>query len=145
MYKKILVPLDGSAQAEAVLSHVEELVKCTGAQIDLLLVINTPHYDFLLDDAGLSKRLAGTLEEEACHYLDRIAGKLTGKGLKVCAEAISGSGPIAEAILKYAREANIDLIALSVGKRSGMDGMIASRVVDQVLKHADMPVLVTRN
>jgi nucleotide-binding universal stress UspA family protein len=46
MYEKILVPLDGSQSAEAVLAHVKQLAQCTGYEIILLHVVTYPHYDY---------------------------------------------------------------------------------------------------
>ena len=59
MYKKILVPLDGSALAADILPHVQELERCTHAQIVLVCV--TPGPDHLRADA----------DPMATHWTDR--------------------------------------------------------------------------
>ena len=45
MFKKILVPLDGSDLSEAVLDHVVELAKCSQGQVVLLRVVTQPVYE----------------------------------------------------------------------------------------------------
>ena len=44
MYKKLLVPLDGSATAQLALKHAEALAKLSGASIILLSIVEEMHY-----------------------------------------------------------------------------------------------------
>jgi len=144
MYERILVPLDGSKSAEAVLVHVQQLAQCTGSEIILLHVITYPHYDYLLTDAELSASLRESLENEGCKYLGQIANRLSDQFFKVRAEVISVQGRIANTILDYASQQKVGLIALSIHGKKGPDGWVQGSVADQVVRRANVPVLVVR-
>jgi nucleotide-binding universal stress UspA family protein len=70
MYKKILVPLDGSQLAEAVLPHAEALAKSEGAEIVLLSVAVTPSLEFLARSPGLANKVIEDTEIETESYLE---------------------------------------------------------------------------
>ncbi|MBP8048355.1 MAG: universal stress protein, partial [Anaerolineales bacterium] len=69
MYKKILVPLDGSPLAEAVLPHAQALAKSEGAEIVLLSVPVTPNLDYLSRTPGLATQIIEDAERETEAYL----------------------------------------------------------------------------
>ena len=145
MYEKILVPLDGSKSAEAVLAHVRQLAQCTGSEIILLHVVTYPHYDYLLTEPELTASLRESLENEGCKYLGRIASDLTDQFFKVRAEVIGVQGKIADTILDYAHQQQVGMIALSIQGKKGPDGWMQGSVADQVVRHATVPVLVVRS
>src|SRR5581483_540659 len=72
MYKKILVPLDGSDLAEQVLPHVIELARSCGAEIILLRVATVPVYDYLVTEPQWGIELRREAERETVEYLERI-------------------------------------------------------------------------
>jgi nucleotide-binding universal stress UspA family protein len=144
MYERILVPLDGSKNAEVVLAHVQQLAQCTGSEIILLHVITYPHYDYLLTEAELFASLRESLENEGCKYLGQIASRLVDQFFKVRAEVIGVQGRIADTILDYANQQQVGLIALSIQGKKGPDGWAQGSVADQVVRRANVPVLVVR-
>lgn len=75
MYKKIVVPLDGSTAAECVLRHVGS-VAGKGSEIVLVRVVALPHYDYMLRDAQLSACLDDEFSMEASDYLKEKARSL---------------------------------------------------------------------
>jgi nucleotide-binding universal stress UspA family protein len=145
MYARILVPLDGSKSAEAVMDHVCQLAKCTGSEIILLHLVTYPHYDYLLTDAGLAASLREQMDTEAVRYLSRIAGELAKCGGQVRAEVLGVQGPVADAILAYAKEQRAELIALSTHGKRGPDGWVQGSVADRIVRRADVPVLIVRS
>ena len=144
MYKRILVPLDGSKSAEAVLEYARQLAECTGAEVLLLHLVTYPHYDYLLTDPELSASLRQHLDSEAAKYLQRLVDQVSRSGLRVRAEVLSVSGSVADAILRHAREQQVDLIALTTHGHRGPDGWVQGSVADRVLRRAQAPVLVVR-
>ncbi len=64
MYKKILVPLDGSKVAEGVLPHARALAYSEGAELILLTVAANPAMDFAFSDPGLAQ---SAVLEHHCH------------------------------------------------------------------------------
>ncbi len=144
MYKKLLVPLDGSALAEEVFPWVQSLVGCTGAEVTLLRVVTYPPYDYLLTDPGLLVALRETLEAEAKEYLYRVAGELAASGVPVKTEVCCASGGVADAIIDYATEAGVQLIAMSTHGRSGPARWFLGSVADRVVRGARCPGLMYR-
>ncbi len=142
MYKKILVPLDGSEFAEAVLPHVRELALCTGAEIVLLRVAVRPMYTGAASEPPSTVAALNESDQEPAAYLERVAGELREQGLKVTTEVCTG--PVAETILEYAEGVHADLVAMSTHGRSGLARWFIGSVADKVVRAAKLPVLLAR-
>ena len=142
MYKRILVPLDGSQVAEAVLPQVHMLAECGGSEIILLSVVIHPNYDYFIPDPALATSVHDTEHNEAQAYLDRVAAKLRAGGLSVRTELCEGR--VAEAILEYADNTQADLIAMSTHGRSGVGRWLIGSVAEKVMRAAKVPVLLVR-
>jgi nucleotide-binding universal stress UspA family protein len=146
MFKKILVPLDGSETSEAVLPHVVALANCTGAQVVLLRVVTQPMYETVFGDTLLSHTVP--LPEEtgsrahAEGYLQRVAFDFFHNSKNVTYEVTSG--PVAETILDFAVGIEADLIAMSTHGRSGLARMVIGSVADEVVRRSHLPVLLVR-
>ena len=139
MYKKILVPLDGSPLAEAVLPHAQALAKSEGAEIVLLSVPVTPNLDYLSRTPGLATQIIEDAERETEAYLKTEVEKLTEEGTKVT--SVMREGPIPEMILMVADEVHADVIAMSTHGRSGIQRWLMGSVADRVVHHAHIPVM----
>jgi nucleotide-binding universal stress UspA family protein len=163
MYKKILVPLDGSKLAECALPHAEELAKsCDTAEVILVSVTERVQgyragegstEPFVLSGGGCGaaiqpppQRLVpeafGKKEKQAERYLGRIAEKLESKGVKVHTEVLFW--PPAEAIASYAEQNGADIIVMSSHGRSGASRWAYGSVADKVLRASCVPVLMIR-
>ena len=163
MYKKILVPLDGSKLAECALPHAEELTKgCDTAEVMLVSVtervqgyraVEGSTEPVVLSGGGWtgsiqppSQRLVpeafGKKEKQAQRYLDRIAKTLTAKGINVSTEVLLWKP--AEAIAGYAKQYGCDLIVMASHGRSGPSRWAYGSVADKVLRMSGIPVLMIR-
>ncbi len=140
MYKKILVPLDGSPLAEAVLPHAQALAKLEDAEIVLLSVPVTPNLEMLSYNPGLASKIIEETEKETEAYLEAAAAKLSQDGTKVT--SVMREGPIPEIILAVADEMQIDVIAMSTHGRSGIQRWLMGSVADRVVNHAHIPVML---
>ena len=140
MYKKILVPLDGSALAEAVLPHAQALAKAEGAEIILLSVPVTPNLDFLARSPGLATQVIEASEKETEQYLEKEEALLTKEGTKVT--HIMREGPIPEIILKVAEEVHADIITMSTHGRTGVQRFLMGSVADRVVHYSHIPVML---
>ena len=76
MYKRIVVPLDGSKLAEEVLIHVRALASALGSEIILMRVTTYPSYEYLLADPSVASSLQTSLEGEAGEYLNGLVDSL---------------------------------------------------------------------
>ena len=143
-YERLLVPLDGSALAEQALPHAEELARATGAEIVLLRVPTVPPFVTWGPDPGmLMPALLNEAYEEADAYLANVARRLRACGF-VVRKAPMDPGPVADTIIDYAHEADIDLIVMSTHGRSGIGRWVFGSVTDRVLRGAGVPVLLVR-
>ena len=142
MFRKILVPLDGSPLAEAVLPQVRELARCNNAEIVLLRVATFPLFDYSITDPRLIIELRENAEAEASSYINAIAADLKGEGFQVTAEV--GEGMVADAIVSLAESLQADLIAMSTHGRTGIQRLFLGSVANRVVHESRIPVLLIR-
>lgn len=142
MYRKILVPLDGSELAEAIIPQARMLAQCSGAEIVLLRVVNVTPPEYPELDAPLAQSAADSLRAEAQQYLDRMACYLKLNGIKV--STVLGEGAVADNILNYTDASLVDLIAMATHGRSGLGRWLIGSVADRVVHGAKVPVLLVR-
>jgi nucleotide-binding universal stress UspA family protein len=145
MYNTILVPLDGSLRAEAVLRHVEELAHRFQAVVVLLRVVDMGPPIGAVEKAYsmLRRQELEQRTSEANAYLAGIQGELREKGIE--ARALVVSGPVVEAIIRTAEREGADLIALASHGRSGLSQVFYGSVAAGVLQHVDRPLLLIRS
>ena len=149
MYKRLLVPLDGSAQSEKVLPWVSMLAEINEAEVILLRVAEYPYslYSMCNEYPPTDPELAKTVLNkkraicrEAKAYLERIASKIVTTGLKVTCEVCES--PVVEAILAATDRLQIDLIVLATCGQSGGTQWGMGAIADQVLHEAPVPVIL---
>jgi nucleotide-binding universal stress UspA family protein len=143
MYERMLVPLDGSQGAEAILPFAEQVAGPLDAEIVLLRVLEPPSPIELVASAGVVTPDTFTLREmDAKRYLSEIERRLSKKGLRVRTRVTLGSP--AEEILAAARSTSADLIAMATHGRSGVGRVLFGSVAESVLRASPLPVLLIR-
>ena len=141
MYKRALVPLDGSMVAEAIVPFILEIAGPLDMEVALLRVI-VPTPPVLVEGGGpvvaddVEKLRAGA---EA--YLADVA-PTSARGVRVTTHVRFGNA-VAE-ILDGAREAEADLIAMTTHGRGGLGRLLFGSVAEAVLRQSDMPVFLMR-
>jgi nucleotide-binding universal stress UspA family protein len=140
MYKKILVPLDGTPLAEAALPHAQALAKSEGAELILLRVAITPNPNFYHRDEGERRLITDQIEEEALDYMKTEVAKLEHEGTKVT--AITRDGTIPDTILQVAEETHADVIAMSTHGRIGIQRLFQGSVAEEVVHASHIPVML---
>ncbi len=142
MYKKILVPLDGSELSESVLSHVVTIATSCQVPEVVLTRVREPLDKSVKEtlDAKIASQLDEAYHDEAANYLEKIATTLKRKGIAVKVEVLSGKP--AEEILKYSQRSGVDLIIMSTHGRSGVSRWVFGSVADKVIRQTEVPVLI---
>lgn len=142
MYKKILVPLDGSALAERAVNHASEIARGTGAEIILLKAIQVPLAK--VPEAGETEEVLSIREvaANAQSYLKTIASRLEKEGLQ--AKPIVLEGPAVAAILGFAHEQNVDILVMSTHGRTGFSKVLMGSVAEQVMHTTKRPVMLVK-
>lgn len=142
-HKKILVPLDGSETAEAILPVVERLAGPRDLTVRLLEVVE-PLPSVVRSETPMGiEALIALKREGAEQYLAKVVQPLKDKGLRV--EWTVGFGRAATVIVDAAAESQADLIAMATHGRSGFGRLLLGSVAEEVLRGASVPVLVLKH
>lgn len=136
-FRRILVPLDGSALAEAILEHVIRLGRLEpGSEVILLDVVQPITSDVWLSYAALapSETMSVTERQEqgAREYLEDIARRLEVAGLRARPRVVAAAN-VAAAILEVAHTEQVDLVSLATHGRSGFARLALGSVTDKVV------------
>lgn len=145
MYKKILVPLDGSELAECVLPHIEAIIKGCGVESVVFLRVldlHVPDYIEAQIPEEQQKEVDERFEIAAREYFDKILKRINLEGIDVQKQIITGRP--AESIAEYANENNVDFIAIATHGRSGISRWAWGSVADRILRSVCVPVLMVR-
>lgn len=144
MYKKMLVPLDGSEFSECGLEHAKIVaLACSCPEVVFLRVIEPDSQ--ITDIGGISSEswyrdAQAKREEEAKEYITKIADKMKKEGLK--AKGVVVKGRAADELLEYAKNNNVDIIIMSTHGRSGVSRWAVGSVADKIVRHSSIPVLL---
>ena len=142
MYKRVVVPLDGSPLAEGMLRFIVDVAGPLDLEVLLLRVIRTPPPQV---DATIRAALLESAEystEDAREYLAPLAADLRRRGIRVRTQVRYGE-PVDE-IVEYAREMAADLIAMTTHGRSGLGRWLFGSVAEAVLRQTEIPVFLMR-
>jgi len=145
LFEKILVPLDGSARAEAILPQVESLALEYASQLVLLHVVE-PGANLMAPHGShpdVSIELSRQKKDELEGYLAGKRGEFREKGVEV--EAVIAQGPVVETIIRTAAEHDVDLIAMASHGRTGLQRVFYGSVAAGVLQRVDRPLLLVRS
>jgi len=154
MYKKIMVPLDGSKIAECVLPHVHVFVTdCQVEKIIFVRVIEPISTSFSdISTSGNPKvyeaihKNAELIEEErklaAENYLKEVIHRFKKNRVKYKIEVLFGK--VAERLVDYIDSSSIDLVLIATHGRSGISRWVRGSVADKVLRSSKAPVLMVR-
>lgn len=145
MYDTILVPLDGSKRAEAILRHVEELAQRFDARVIFLQVVEPVPLLVGLRGAevALEQLEMGRRTKEAESYLAGRQGEFREKGIEAQTRIVYG--PVVEAIINAAEREGADLIAIASHGRSGLSRVFYGSVAAGVLHRVDRSLLLIRS
>jgi nucleotide-binding universal stress UspA family protein len=142
MYKRALVPLDGSPVSESIMPFVLQIAGPLGMSVILLRVLE-PMPPLVAD--GMQPVIMDDIPartQDAEEYLAPLAATLRSRGVDV-SWAVRHGLPDKE-ILAATREAGADVIAMSTHGRSGIGRLLFGSVAEQVLRQADVPVFMIR-
>ena len=144
MYKRIVVPLDGSGLAEQVLPYVCFVAKYQQAQVELLRVVDEAPAHLLHPRYGLTgSQVWQAMLSESQDYLCQVQSGLECVGLTVSGTVLAGV-PAAR-IVAHADMEEDTLIAMTTHGRSGIGRWAMGSVTDKVLRASRSPLLMVRS
>jgi len=141
MYKRILIPLDGSPLAEQALPHAIALAENYHSELILMRVLIPLPSPPTTTEAAL-QRATEEMAILAREYLDRVAADIKEQDIPV-QMAIIGGRPHYQ-IIQYAEANQVDLIVMCTRGQSGLSRWLLGSVSDRVVRGANVPVLMVR-
>jgi nucleotide-binding universal stress UspA family protein len=161
MFRKVLVPLDGSEMAEVVLPYVENIGACYSAEVILLRVVPIPQDRLIATVYQPSMVVPGSPEDpvplphpvyqeqemaslrgEAERTLAGARRRLAEAGLQPRIEVLFGRPE--DRIVDYATKEDVDLIVISTHGRTGFGRWAFGSVAKRVMRATTIPVLMIR-
>jgi len=142
MFKKILVPLDGSALAERAIDQVEKMAEGSGVEVILLKVVPAPLGK--TPEAGQmeeSKAFADSVNQ-ATAYLERIAARLGAISLK--SRILTPSGEPHAEILAAAHKEDVDCIVMSTHGGTALARALLGSTAEKVVYTTKRPVFLVK-
>ena len=146
MFKRIMVPLDGSVLAEAAIQQALILAGQFDAELVLLRVVTPQHVSVHFDGASYAEmlgQLRAYAKDESTTYLQNLQRELAERGYKVRMLIVEDDF-VAEAILEQVEVEAIDVIVMSTHGRGGIRRWVFGSIADKVLRQADIPVMLIR-
>lgn len=139
-FQRILVPLDGSRLAEAILPAASGLAQACGGEILLLHALEREPPEEVHGEPHLRSMA------DATAYLEALARALRDLGLKARSFVVTADqGSVADCIAQQAAALAADLIAMTTHGSGGLRGVLFGRIAQQVLQRAERPTLVLRS
>jgi nucleotide-binding universal stress UspA family protein len=144
MFKKILVPTDGSTLSDLAISNAISLAKSINAAVYGFHA--APEYAMPIHgiDVYSSPKFRDIADQEARNYLAGIEAKAKEAGVP-CTTGFTVSISPYRAIIDAAKEQNCDLIFMASHGRRGLAGLLLGSETQKVLTHSHIPVLVFRD
>ena len=154
MFKRILVPLDGSRFASRALRYAAEVAQRFGAEVVLIQVIK-PATSVIDAGAPVGVSVAGSeIAVQAALEADkrnaaRAKRYLSGKVRAIRSRHIQSSyrvliGDIAHSVIEFSEKQSIDLVVMTTHGKSGLRRAVMGSVADVVIRESGRPVLVIR-
>jgi nucleotide-binding universal stress UspA family protein len=142
MYKRALVPLDGSMVAEAIVPFILEIAGPLDMEVALLRVVIPGPPIVMEGSRHVIVEDVEKIRKDAEEYLRSVAAGLRGRGVRVTVQVRFGDA--VAGILAGAREVDADLIAMSTHGRGGLGRLLFGSVAEAVLRQAETPVFMMR-
>ncbi len=144
MFKRTVVPLDGSIRAERAIPVAARIARASGGYVVLLRVVSaaTEYWPNMVSEPPMRQVAIDADLTEAEKYLSEVATHT--KLDDVPTETVALYGSTASTILDVAHSSRADLIVLCSHGYTGMTRWVLGSVAEKVARHADVPVLILR-
>jgi nucleotide-binding universal stress UspA family protein len=145
MYRKILLPTDGSALSTAAIAQCVALAKSLGAKV-VGMTVSAPFHTYALEPmmvGDTTETYKKECEELAAKYLGAITSAAGAAGVPCEITHVNADHPY-EGIIDTAKTAGCDLIFMASHGRKGVSALVLGSETVKVLTHSKIPVLVCR-
>ena len=144
MFKKLLVPLDGSPEGQAALLTAIDMAKCFGASLVVVSVYDAFPFLVVGPNYGYAQaQYVDAVREETSNIVKAGKQQAEAAGL-VVEDLVLDASRTWRAILDAAQSTQAELIVMGSHGRRGLDKLVMGSVTQRVLQHTSLPVLVVR-
>ena len=148
LYRRILVPLDGSRRAENVLPMVTLLARFHQSRIHIVHVVKTPEMarqmPLTVEDVELSERIVARNREEAIRYLDQVRLHSPLEGIDIQTHQLT-SDDAATTLHELVEQEHIDMVTLSAHGYSGNQQWPYGSMVNNFITYSKVPLLIVQD
>ncbi|HSG80841.1 MAG TPA: universal stress protein [Gemmatimonadota bacterium] len=142
MYKRVIIPVDGSSFSEQAIPYARAIAQRAGARLTVVLV----HSPLVWHSAAMApmpllQDWEGRHRQREAAYLDERAGELAAQGIVTEAERLEGE--VAHRLIERAKS-DADLLVMATHGRAGLERAWLGSVADEVVHHVKLPVLMIR-
>ncbi|WP_226483321.1 universal stress protein [Natrinema amylolyticum] len=145
-YSRLLLPTDGSENADTAIDHGVAVARQYGSIIHVLNVIDLQASGGVFDVGGLEKELVERLEANGAAIVDEVAAEIDDVAsdvtVETAVERTTSFDGVAAGISEYVTDNDIDLIAMGARGRSNLGRHLLGSVASNVLRTVDVPVLI---
>jgi nucleotide-binding universal stress UspA family protein len=145
-YRRILVPIDGSARAESVLPVARRIARAHGAELLLAHVIPVAGRNAGFRFAQMTD-LHSEIERQnaqlARQHLEQLRARALAGEVNVRSATLGPADP-RQAVCSFAREQDIDLVVMSSHGATALNDVPCGSVAEYLATHCEMPVLMVR-
>ena len=142
MYKRILVPVDGSPTSVRGLDEAIQLARLTGASIRLVHVLDQVVF---VGGGTYTVDVFGILKEAGERIMQEMKARVAAAGIEVStfvSEVLAGR--VCDIVLEQAKAFGADLIVIGTHGRRGVGRLLVGSDAEQVVRLASVPVLLVR-
>jgi nucleotide-binding universal stress UspA family protein len=141
---RILVPLDFSEHANNGLRHAKELADTYDAKLDLLHVVEEIVQPAFYEIAGvLPEKVTAARKDKSAEEMERLFREAAGPDVSVDYHVIVGKA--SRDIVEFAREEDVDLIAIATHGLTGVKHLLLGSVTEKVVRMAPCPVFTVKS
>lgn len=144
MFKRILVPTDGSDITSHAVDTAIQLAKVHGAQLLTLSVMEPFPYSAVSEIQPVPpQEFIDAQQRVALRRVEDVCAAAAAQGLSCKGHTVEALHAW-EAIVDHAKAENVDLIVMASHGRSGLAALMLGSETQKVLKHVDLPVLIVK-
>lgn len=144
LYKKIVVPIDGSGWSERAIPHAAAIARVNEAELILLHVFRPPTHEFTdqIALAGMEEQV-DAMRQQVKQYLMGERNKLRAEKFQVRVQLIEGADT-AHLLIDYINSEDIDLVVMSTHGRTGLARFVFGSIASKVMQEVRVPVMLIR-
>ena len=151
MYKKILLPTDGSKNSEKAIEHALRIAELEDSEIIILNVVDSVYLTGLPEEDLITKSEL-ILEEKRKKIINHVKSIIENmeeeKGFKIDHVKLTPrteEGNAADVILKLSEKEDVDLIVIASSGKHMLDRFLLGSVTEKTVRHSTVPILVIPN